>query len=73
MSEFFLTTHFCLLHYSGVGSFHQHRLIPQLLDNDDDNRIVYCVDYLGQGRSWPRDCEDGKSENEEGLIYSADT
>ena len=63
-----------LLNGFGVGSFHQHRLIPRLFDDESvDSRIVYCVDYLGQGRSWPRDCEDGNSENEKGLIYSAET
>jgi hypothetical protein len=60
-----------LLNGFGVGSFHQHRLIPRLLE--DDNRHVYCIDYLGQGNSWPVDCEDGMSENERGLIYSAET
>lgn len=63
----------CLVALLGVGSFHQHRLIPRLLDEEMDNRVVYCIDYLGQGRSWPVDCQDGKSENEKGLIYSADT
>ena len=77
-----------LLNGFGVGSFHQHRLIPELLlnindndnndnDNDDvvynDQRTVYCIDYLGQGRSWPKDCQDGLGVNEEGLQYSANT
>ena len=56
----------------GVGSFHQHRLIPQLLSRDP-SRTIYAVDYLGQGRSWPVDCDDGNSPNEKDLIYSADT
>eukprot|EP00542_Grammatophora_oceanica_P014794 CAMPEP_0194029486 /NCGR_PEP_ID=MMETSP0009_2-20130614/3193_1 /TAXON_ID=210454 /ORGANISM="Grammatophora oceanica, Strain CCMP 410" /LENGTH=403 /DNA_ID=CAMNT_0038669161 /DNA_START=165 /DNA_END=1376 /DNA_ORIENTATION=- len=60
-----------LLNGFGVGSFHQHRLMPQLLQYDD--RAVYGIDYLGQGRSWPVDCQDGNSENEKDLIYSADT
>eukprot|EP00536_Pseudo-nitzschia_multiseries_P002662 jgi/Psemu1/183904/e_gw1.35.71.1 len=34
---------------------------------------VYCLDYLGQGRSWPRDCRDGMGGNENGLQYSANT
>ena len=59
-----------LLNGFGVGSFHQHRLMPELFSDD---RVVYGVDYLGQGRSWPVDCDDGESENEKGLIYSADT
>lgn len=58
-----------LLNGFGVGSFHQHRLIPRL--HELDGRSVYGVDYLGQGRSWPRDCDDGRSENEKGLRYSA--
>jgi pimeloyl-ACP methyl ester carboxylesterase len=37
------------------------------------NRAVYAMDYLGQGKSWPKDCDDGNSPNEKGLIYSADT
>lgn len=85
-----------LLNGFGVGSFHQHRLIPELLlsnddDNSDDNsddddedeinnrrntniqpRTVYCMDYLGQGRSWPKDCQDGLGEHEKDLQYSAD-
>lgn len=36
-------------------------------------RKVYGIDYLGQGRSWPKSCDDGNSENEKGLIYSIDT
>lgn len=78
-----------LLNGFGVGSFHQHRLMPKLISvkkNSDDNndkekeeeeeeasRTVYGIDYLGQGRSWPIDCDDGNSENEKGLIYSIDT
>lgn len=61
-----------LLNGFGVGSFHQHRLIP-LLRERDKHRIVYAVDYLGQGRSWPRDCDDGRSDNERGLRYCAET
>lgn len=60
-----------LLNGFGVGSFHQHRLIPELLERDGE-RSVYGMDYLGQGRSWPVDCNDGDSPNEDGLIYSAD-
>lgn len=67
-----------LLNGFGVGSFHQHRLIPRLLDDAVDidgnsARTVYCMDYLGQGRSWPKDCQDGQSKNELGLQYSAET
>mmetsp|Transcript_61172 Transcript_61172/g.72627 ORF Transcript_61172/g.72627 Transcript_61172/m.72627 type:complete len:201 (-) Transcript_61172:27-629(-) len=73
-----------LLNGFGVGSFHQHRLIPHLLsnlersNNDEESssssrRIIYGIDYLGQGRSWPVDCDDGNAESERGLIYSIDT
>jgi len=69
-----------ILNGFGVGSFHQHRLMPELLsdlDGDDvgsgKGRTVYGVDYLGQGRSWPVDCDDGNSENEKGLRYCIDT
>lgn len=62
----------------GVGSFHQHRLFPNLLSIEEKDgvekcRKVYGIDYLGQGNSWPLDCDDGNSENEKGLIYSIDT
>jgi pimeloyl-ACP methyl ester carboxylesterase len=75
-----------LLNGFGVGSFHQHRLIHELFASGDENegndaaaaaaaseRTVFCMDYLGQGRSWPRDCQDGLGENEMDLQYSADT
>lgn len=69
-------TSILLLNGFGVGSFHQHRLIPNLISSDklngDDELVVYGIDYLGQGRSWPRDCDDGMSENEKGLRYSAE-
>jgi len=66
-----------LLNGFGVGSFHQHRLMPNLIsiqekDGVETTRKVYGIDYLGQGRSWPVDCDDGNSENERGLIYSID-
>jgi pimeloyl-ACP methyl ester carboxylesterase len=60
-----------LLNGFGVGSFHQHRLIPRLLEQEQD-RIIYGIDYLGQGRSWPRACQDGDSEAEKGLRYDAE-
>ena len=65
-----------LLNGFGVGSFHQHRLIHQLFDDERKSfpqRTVYCMDYLGQGRSWPKDCQDGRGENEKDLQYSANT
>lgn len=61
-----------LLNGFGVGSFHQHRLIQNVFEQQDESRMVFGIDYLGQGRSWPVDCNDGNSENEQGLIYSAD-
>jgi hypothetical protein len=30
------------------------------------------MDYLGQGDSWPVDCDDGNAPSELGLRYSAD-
>jgi len=73
-----------LLNGFGVGSFHQHRLMKQLLldqnkqqqDNDTDNNkqyVIYGIDYLGQGSSWPTNCNDGNSQDELNLGYSADT
>lgn len=64
-----------LLNGFGVGTFHQHRLIPQLLSKKDngDNMVVYSIDYLGQGSSWPIECDDGNSSDEAGLAYSVDT
>ena len=39
-----------LLNGFGVGSFHQHRLIHELLgDENHADRPIYCIDYLGQG------------------------
>jgi len=64
-----------LLNGFGVGSFHQHRLVHELLTNENHHpqQTVYCIDYLGQGRSWPKVCQDGLGENEKDLQYSADT
>jgi pimeloyl-ACP methyl ester carboxylesterase len=63
-----------LLNGFGVGSFHQHRLIEKLFDIDsNENRTVYAMDYLGQGESWPEDCNDGQSTNEKGLRYCGTT
>lgn len=49
-----------------MGSFHQHRLMNQL----SEAHTVYGIDYLGQGQSWPLNCQDGTSENEKDLQYS---
>merc|ERR1711865_711204 len=35
--------------------------------------VIYGIDYLGQGRSWPIHCCDGFGENEQDLQYSANT
>ena len=37
------------------------------------DRPIYGMDNLGQGRSWPIDCQDGMSPQERGVIYSGDT
>jgi pimeloyl-ACP methyl ester carboxylesterase len=68
-----------LLNGFGMGSFHQHRLMKELLSPDivserkHQNLAVYGMDYLGQGQSWPLDCKDGFSESEQGLCYSGRT
>lgn len=67
-----------LLNGFGVGSFHQHRLMKQILlqhQNSQDSTTeykIYAIDYLGQGKSWPINCNDGMSEDENNLGYSAD-
>lgn len=60
-----------LLNGFGVGAFHQHRLINELGESRDT--AIYAMDYLGQGQSWPTNCNDGQSPNEEGLQYSGKT
>lgn len=68
------STPLLLLNGFGVGSFHQHRLVQQLMRNDDHrDRTIYCIDYLGQGKSWPENCQDGNSEAERGLRYCGET
>jgi pimeloyl-ACP methyl ester carboxylesterase len=73
-----------LLNGFGVGTYHQHRLMRQLLlesrrsrscgEQERSRYIIYGIDYLGQGNSWPTNCDDdGLSINECGLGYSADT
>lgn len=63
-----------LLNGFGVGSFHQHKLVSELLKNDQyEARSIYCIDYLGQGRSWPVDCQDGNGPTESGLRYCGST
>lgn len=63
-----------LLNGFGVGSFHQHKLIHELLqDERNHGRLIYGMDYLGQGRSWPVDCQDGEGISERGLRYCGET
>ena len=71
-----------LLNGFGVGSFHQHRLMRQLLieqqrsqqsQRNNHRYIIYGIDYLGQGKSWPQNTQDGDSPDEYQLAYSADT
>ena len=67
-----------LLNGFGVGSFHQHRLMPRLASasassSSPGDREIYGIDYLGQGRSWPVDMDDGESEGEKGLRYDINT
>lgn len=48
--------------------------MPHLvLSSSNQKRKVYGIDYMGQGKSWPINCDDGNSENERNLIYSIDT
>ncbi|KAL7575026.1 hypothetical protein ACA910_010838 [Epithemia clementina (nom. ined.)] len=76
-----LTSSICtpilLLNGFGVGSFHQHRLVQEIFKNNqqkqDHRQIVYCIDYLGQGRSWPQDCQDGHGPFEANLRYCGQT
>lgn len=65
-----------LLNGFGMGSFHQHRLMTELLLSDNDERkprVIFGMDYLGQGKSWPLDCNDGNSPSEQGLRYCGQT
>ena len=65
-----------LLNGFGVGSFHQHRLKENLAQEmstlNNSVRNIYGIDYLGQGKSWPSNCDDGCSESERGLAYNID-
>lgn len=66
-----------ILNGFGVGSFHQHRLISVLWQKEREienrPRMIFGMDYLGQGRSWPVDCQDGESLSERGLRYCGST
>jgi pimeloyl-ACP methyl ester carboxylesterase len=60
-----------LLNGFGMGTFHQHRLMNELLPADTPAAYtIYAMDYLGQGKSWPVSCADGMSPSEYGLQYS---
>ena len=76
-----------LLNGFGVGSFHQHSLMRQILllqqsqidqiskqqqRQRKEEYVIFGVDYLGQGQSWPQNCDDGNSKDELNLGYSAD-
>jgi len=43
------------------------------MPNLSSSSRVYGIDYLGQGRSWPLNCNDGNGPTEVGLNYSIDT
>ena len=69
-----------LLNGFGMGSFHQHRLMEALHSQSQNQQqlasspagvlgTVYAIDYLGQGKSWPKDCNDGHGSTEQGLRY----
>ena len=70
-----------LLNGFGMGSFHQHRLMEALHHQSNSTPAggarptgaVYAMDYLGQGKSWPRDCNDGNGATEQGLRYCGKT
>ncbi|KAK1734014.1 leucine-rich repeat protein [Skeletonema marinoi] len=76
-NEDVITVPILLLNGFGVGSFHQHRLMRQLLVKQQNQQskkryVIYGIDYLGQGKSWPKDPQDGNSADEYQLGYSAD-
>jgi len=65
-----------LLNGFGMSSFHQHRLMDALQnewqkskEESNSGRSIYAIDYLGQGKSWPKDCNDGTAKSEQGLRY----
>jgi len=59
-----------LLNGFGVGSFTWHRNMAALAASTGAS--VYAMDYVGQGASWPVDCDDGNAESEQGLRYAID-
>jgi pimeloyl-ACP methyl ester carboxylesterase len=73
------TTPLLLLNGFGVGSFHQHKLIHELMKQDvvagatTTLTTIYAMDYLGQGQSWPEHANDGMTDSEQGLSYGGET
>jgi len=57
----------------GSGTSSKQQQQQQQQQEPSTPTTVYCMDYLGQGRSWPRECRDGNGKDENGLQYSADT
>lgn len=63
-----------LLNGFAMGTFYQRRLIHELLQQEEHRgRRIFCVEYLGQGRSWPRNCKNGNGASERGLRYCEQT
>ena len=67
------TTKILLLNGFGMGTFHQHRLMNEMMTHTNHHHHhleLYAMDYLGQGQSWPT--LNGPTE-QQGLQYSAHT
>jgi len=63
-----------LLNGFAMGTFYQRRLIHEMLQREEHRgRRIFCVEYLGQGRSWPRNCKNGNGASERGLRYCEQT
>ena len=52
------------------GFFHWDRNVAPI--SASTGREVWTMDYLGQGSSWPVNCNDGNAPSEQGLRYTAD-
>ena len=50
-----------------------HHRPLQSASTPEVSATVYAMDYLGQGKSWPRDCNDGDGEAEQDLRYCGRT
>lgn len=58
--------------YDNDNTKNQH--LQQLKTRSSSSCIsMYAIDYIGQGESWPINCNDGYSINEYGLQYSGNT